>query len=101
MDTAMLSFVLSHLPDEWEDIPVYKKSFYLFTLSISKNAREYQKVETYFDDIAVIQIKRVQNPFHYGRFMLRHEMVDSNYEVNIRHLIDILFLFCSYNYIIL
>lgn len=88
MDNDMLSFVLSHLPNEWEDVPVYTKNYNLFTLF--NHSDEYQKIETHFYGANISQIIRVQNPFHYGRYMLRQEMLGTNFEVNILDLIIII-----------
>lgn len=87
MDTDILSFVLSHLPDEWEDVHVYKKNYNLFTLTNQND--EYKKIETHFDGANISEIIRVQNPFHYGRYMLRREMLNTNFEVYIYDLIFI------------
>jgi len=80
MEQSMLSFVMSHLPDEWENVSVYSESFFLFTLST--HCREYQKVERYLNGASINQIQRVQNPFQYGRYMLRREILQTAYEVN-------------------
>lgn len=80
MDQSMLQFVLSNVPNEWEEVQQYTSCYILFTLS--KYKREYQKVETYFYGERIKQIQRVQNPFQYGRYMLRREMLQTNYEVN-------------------
>jgi len=71
---------MSHLPDEWENVPVYSESFFLFTLS--RHSREFQKVASYSNGASINEIQRVQNPFQYGRYMLRREMLQTNYEVS-------------------
>lgn len=76
----MLQFVLSNVPNEWEDVQQYITSYMLFTLSKYKG--EYQKVQTYFYGERIKEIQRVQNPFQYGRYMLRREMLQTNYEVS-------------------
>jgi len=78
----MLSFVLTHLPDNWDTNVCYTASHVLRILSRSKNAGEYQSVEAMFYGANVSQILRVQNPFQYGRYMLRREMINSTYEVS-------------------
>lgn len=79
MERPMLSFVLSHLPPEWEDVD-YTNNFHLFTLSMYDN--EYMKVAAYFYRKTINEIVRVQNPFQYGRYMLRREMLSTSSEVS-------------------
>jgi len=83
MDESMLSFVLKHLPDYWDANVSYSVGYVLRNLSESVNAEEYQFVEAMFYGANISKILRVQNPFQYGRFMLRREMVNSAYEVSI------------------
>lgn len=90
----MLQFVLSHVPDEWTDIPHYTTSYVLITLS--KHDREYQTIEAHFYRNNINQIQRVQNPFQYGRFMLRKEMLETNYEVSKHTFMIILLLIVNY-----
>jgi len=83
MDQSMLSFVLKHLPDYWDsDVSYNAIGYVLRALSKLENPDEYQYVETMFYGANISQIIRVQNPFQYGRFMLRREMVNSAYEVS-------------------
>jgi len=82
MDQSMLSFVLKHLPDYWDTNVSYTVGHVLRILSKFGNPDEYQYVETMFYGANISQIIRVQNPFQYGRFMLRREMVNSAYEVS-------------------
>lgn len=79
---SMLAFVLDHLPDYWDPVPSYICSNMLISLSPSRNADEYYFVESMFYGAHVSRISRVQNPFTYGRFMLRREMIQSTYEVS-------------------
>lgn len=79
MNESILPFVLSHLPDEWEYVPVYK-GFKTFTLS--SYSPEYQRIELHFYGANVKRIHRVQNPFQYGRYMLRREMLQTTFEVS-------------------
>lgn len=76
MSSEMLSFVLSNVPDEWEKISNYSKSYMLFNLQPDTN--EYKKIADLFTStllyISINSIERVQNPFQYGRFKLRQEM---------------------------
>lgn len=76
----MLSFVLEHKPREWESTNDYSNSFVLFELSAYNE--EYQQIKNYFllTQLTIKNIKRVQNPFQYGRFKLRQEML-GNYSV--------------------
>lgn len=76
---SMLQFVLSHVPDEWIDFN-YTTSYELVTLS--EYEREYRNIAAYFFGKRISQIKRVQNPFQYGRYMLRKQMLKTNYEVS-------------------
>ncbi|XP_003245025.1 uncharacterized protein LOC100568766 [Acyrthosiphon pisum] len=85
MDQSMLSFVLTHLPDNWDTNVTYTASHVLCVLSRSKNAGEYQFVEAMFYGANISQILRVQNPFQYGRYMLRREMLNSTYENTVYH----------------
>ncbi|XP_025414822.1 uncharacterized protein LOC112686650 [Sipha flava] len=85
MEESLLSFVMRNVPDEWEDVPVYNKSYELFTVPPGLYSREYQKVEQFFHGIKIGRIQRVQNPFQYGRYMLRREMVRTNYEEIVFH----------------
>lgn len=79
MSESMLSYVMSQLPEEWDKIQVYSKSFHLFP--VSKYKPEYQILESYFRGAKIRKIQRVQNPFQYGRYMLRREMIQTIYEV--------------------
>lgn len=79
-DSTILSFVLSHVPDEWEDVPEYTTRFVLFTLK--KHSREYQTVQSYFNGAPIAVIQRIQNPFQFGRYMFRREILQTNYEVS-------------------
>ncbi|CAH1708974.1 uncharacterized protein LOC126549232 [Aphis gossypii] len=82
---SMLAFVLNHLPDYWDPVPSYTCSNMVFSLSPSRNADEYYFVESMFYGAHVSRISRVQNPFTYGRFMLRREMIQSTYEDTVFH----------------
>lgn len=77
--SSMLSFVKDNLPDHWEDAN-YSSSYVLF--SLDKYSREYQKIEAYFKDTSIRRIQRVQNPYQYGRFILRQQMMNTYYEVS-------------------
>lgn len=82
MTSSMLSFVKDNLPDNWEDVN-YTSSYVLFTLD--KYSREYQNIEAYFKGTPIHRIQRVQNPFQYGRFILRKDMMNTCYEVSKNH----------------
>lgn len=77
---SMLRFVLSHKPDEWVTAD-YNESYKLFDLDL--NSEEYMNISTLFDSTAhdINSIQRVQNPFQYGRFKLRQEMLNNMAEV--------------------
>lgn len=81
----MVSFVLSRVPAEWKTVHEYKESFLLFELDIYSN--EYQTIEQLFqptlNSININSIRRVQNPFQYGRFKLRQEMLKTSREVDL------------------
>lgn len=76
----LLSFVLTQVPDEWEHVPEYTTRFILFTLN--KFSSEYRMVVSYFNGAPVTLIQRVQNPFQFGRYVFRREMLKTNYEVS-------------------
>lgn len=86
MDQSMLSFVLTHLPDNWDTNVSYTTSYVLRILSRSQNLGEYQFVESIFYGTNISQILRVQNPFQYGRFILRREMLNSSNEVSSKYI---------------
>lgn len=75
--TSMLSFVLQNVPSEWESVTTYNSSYKLFDVQI--HTREAEHVKAMFNStlLSINTIRRVQNPFQYGRFKLRQEMVDS------------------------
>lgn len=79
MEESILSFFMSNLPEEWEQIPVYTRHKLLFPLSIQ--SQEYQQVEYYFYGAQIRRIQRFQNPFQYGRYILRRYMLQTTYEV--------------------
>lgn len=76
MSSSMLSFVLKHVPEDWEEVDDYDTSYILFDLV--KHGSEYEKVAALFEGTStrlIKSIKRVQQPFQYGRFKLRQEML--------------------------
>lgn len=75
--TSMLSFVLANVPSEWETISSYNHSYILFDVQVLST--EYELVKTMFNSISlsINRIQRLQNPFQYGRFKLRQEMLNS------------------------
>lgn len=77
---ALLPFVLTQIPDEWEDVPEYTTRFVSFTLY--KHSREYKMVEFFFYGAPITQIQRIQNPFQFGRYVFRREMLKTTYEVS-------------------
>lgn len=78
---SMLSFVLSHAPQLWEEVDKYIESYALFDLS--PYTQEYINVNNLFKPslVTIKSIKRVQQPFQYGRFKLRQEMLSTTFEV--------------------
>lgn len=77
----MLEFVLRNVPDDWDDVSFYDSSYKLFELH--PYDKEYTKIRNLFASFEVTSIKRVQNPFQYGRFKLRQEMI-GNYVEEVR-----------------
>lgn len=82
MASSMLTFVKDNLPQNWEEAN-YTSSYFLFTLDTY--SREYQQIEAYFQRTPINCIQRVQNPYQYGRYMLRREMLNTYYEVSENH----------------
>lgn len=74
MSSTMLSFVLQNTPPEWEEVD-YSESYVLFDLRMFSS--EYEDIEKLFRPslLNIKSIKRVQQPFQYGRFKLRQEML--------------------------
>lgn len=79
--SSMLSFVLENKPIEWEEVDIYNESYKTFNLQPQNH--EYNKVKNMLTSISldVNSIQRVQNPFQYGRFKLRQEMIGNISEV--------------------
>lgn len=75
---SMLSFVLSNKPAEWVTVSEYNENYQLFDLH--KYSKEYRNVAKMFNSTSlyVNSIKRVQNPFQYGRFKLRQDMLKTD-----------------------
>lgn len=82
----MLYFVLENKPIKWEDVKEYDESYKIFDLNPLSN--EYEEVENMFKPVSLIvnTIQRVQNPFQYGRFKLRQEMVGAMSVVRKRYI---------------
>jgi len=76
--TSMLSFVLENVPSDWESVSTYNSSYLLFDVNVL--SREAANVKAMFNSTSlnINTIRRVQNPFQYGRFKLRQEMINSN-----------------------
>lgn len=79
-ELALLSFIMTQTPDEWEEVAEYTTRFVSFTLN--KHSREYKMVESYFHGAHITQIQRIQNPYQFGRYVFRREMLKTNYEVS-------------------
>jgi len=79
----MLSFVLQYAPKEWEEVAEYTESFILFDLG--QHSQEYEEIASLFlsASLKIKSIKRVQQPFQYGRFKLRQEMLRTHTVVRI------------------
>lgn len=82
MNGTMLNFVMNNLPEEWEEITSYTNSYVL--CNVSEYTQEFKNIESYFRSSRsrIIKIQRVQNPFQYGRYMLRKEMIPTYNEVS-------------------
>lgn len=76
--TSMLSFVLENVPSDWESVNTYNSSYLLF--DVNTLSREAENVKAMFNSTSlnINTILRVQNPFQYGRFKLRQEMLNCN-----------------------
>lgn len=57
-------------PKEWEDADYEDQTYHTFELS---NEQELDNITMHFNDLLVSSIKRVQNPFQLGRFIIRKE----------------------------
>lgn len=79
--SSMLEFVLSKVPEDWEEVLTYDKSYILFDLH--PHTVEYSRIRNLFYGFEIAYIRRVQNPFQYGRFKLRQEML-KNYRNVVR-----------------
>jgi len=77
----MLSFVLENVPSDWEPVSTYTKSYVLF--DVQDLSVESERIKAMFNStlLNINSIRRVQNPFQYGRFKLRQEMLNNNLEV--------------------
>ncbi|XP_025194724.1 uncharacterized protein LOC112594248 [Melanaphis sacchari] len=86
--TSMLSFVLENVPNDWEPVSTYNKSFILF--DVQDYSTESRKVKAMFNitSLNIKSIRRVQNPFQYGRFKLRQEMLNNYLVETVFHVID-------------
>ncbi|CAH1708978.1 unnamed protein product [Aphis gossypii] len=78
--SSMLSFVLENVPSDWEPVSTYTKSYVLF--DVQDQSVESERIKTMFNStlLNINSIRRVQNPFQYGRFKLRQEMLNNNLE---------------------
>jgi len=74
--TSMLSFVLENLPSEWESVRTYDTSFKLFDVQVLTGESNHVKAMFNSTSLSINNIRRVQNPFQYGRFKLRQEMLN-------------------------
>jgi len=77
--TSMLSFVLENVPSDWESVSKYNSSYILFDVNLlSREAGNVKAMIGNSTSLNINTIQRVQNPFQYGRFKLRQEMLNSN-----------------------
>lgn len=90
-DNMVISFVMSNLPEDWDKTTRYIKSWILLPLSI--HCVHYQKVESYFYGAHISLIQRVQNPFQFGRYIIRREMIQTTYEVRRPDFVEMLIIF--------
>ncbi|VVC40785.1 Hypothetical protein CINCED_3A009403 [Cinara cedri] len=84
-DDAILTFVMSYLPEKWDKTTEYTRSWNLIPLSTQ--SVDYQIVESYFYGAHISLIQRVQNPFQFGRYMIRREMTQTTYEDIVFHVV--------------
>lgn len=70
----MLPFILSNLPDEWDKNVTYNDKIYI-VLHLNNYGNEYRKVKELILPHNIKCVCRVQNPFQYGRFKLRQELL--------------------------
>ncbi|XP_001948854.1 uncharacterized protein LOC100168407 [Acyrthosiphon pisum] len=85
--TSMLSFVLENVPSDWESVSTYNSSYILFDVNVL--SREAANIKAMFNSTSlnINTIRRVQNPFQYGRFKLRQEMLNSNSVDTVFHIV--------------
>ncbi|XP_050528145.1 uncharacterized protein LOC126898247 [Daktulosphaira vitifoliae] len=69
---SLLSFVLENTPENWNYISYYSNNYELF--EIDEYTTEYKNIKQYFNDTIIKNLYRVQNPYQYGRFLIRKEM---------------------------
>lgn len=78
MSSSMLEFVLANVPETWEEV-TYNESYILF--DVQPYDEEYTEVQNLFTVHEIASIQRVQNPFQYGRFKIRQEMLSYRSDV--------------------
>lgn len=67
----MLQSVMKYnRPIEWEEAIYEEQTFHTFEL---RNDRELDTITIPFNGLLISSIKRVQNPFQLGRFIIRKE----------------------------
>lgn len=89
---SIMAFVMSHLPEQWDKTVKYTQSWILVPLS--KHSIYFQIVKSYFNGAQISSIQRVQNPFQFGRYILRREMIQTTYEVCKQDFVTILLQGC-------
>ena len=71
------------MPDHWtpqpKDLQGNEKIVHLYQLDPSRDSKEYQNVQTRFQQTcgnAIVKIERVQNPVLYGTYAIRKQEMD-------------------------
>lgn len=71
----MLSAVQRFYPETWDDLDYSNKRYQL--IKVDKCSSEYRKLESQLNifGIRVQQIRRIQNPYLFGSYLLRKEQL--------------------------
>ncbi|XP_060840641.1 uncharacterized protein LOC132921575 [Rhopalosiphum padi] len=86
---SMLSFVLENVPSNWEQLSNYDTSYILFDVQDLSIESKHVKAMFELTLLNINSIRRVQNPFQYGRFKLRQEMLNNNSVETVFHVIHV------------
>ncbi|XP_050431591.1 uncharacterized protein LOC126840124 [Adelges cooleyi] len=83
MVETIIRSVFDNLPADWEAVPeeMYVNRYLLFPLSA--DSTQYKQLRPLFSraNFRVSSIKRVQNPFQHGRYLLRKRMLNVEEEI--------------------